>query len=48
MAEHLATDAQADADFEERVRTYNLFRNLFKFGLLTVVIILIFLAVVTL
>jgi hypothetical protein len=48
MTEHTITDTQADADFAEHVRTYHLFLNLCKFGLLTVVIILIILAVVTL
>ncbi len=48
MAEHHATDVQDDADFAEHVRTYHLFLNLFKFGLLGIVCILIILAVLTL
>lgn len=48
MAEHHVADMQNDADFEEHVRTYHLFLNLFKFGLLGVVCVLIILAVVTL
>lgn len=48
MAEHLASNAEADADFAEHVRTYHLFLNLLKFGLIGVVIALIILAVVTL
>lgn len=48
MAQHHATDVQGDADFAEHVRTYHLFLNLFKFGLLAIVCALIILAVLTL
>jgi hypothetical protein len=49
MAEHQGADvAQGDADFAEHLRTYHLFLNLFKFGLLGVICVLILLAVVTL
>jgi hypothetical protein len=47
MAEHAITDTVADADFAARVKTYRLFLGLLKFGLLTVVILLIILAVST-
>jgi hypothetical protein len=48
MAEHHATDVEADADFAEHVRTYHLFLNLFKFALLGIISVLIILAFVTL
>lgn len=48
MAEHAIAESQADADFAERVKTYRAFLTLIKFGLLTVVTLLIILAVVTL
>jgi hypothetical protein len=49
MAEHQAVDmGTTDADFAEHMRTYHLFLNLFKFGLVGVICILIILAVVTL
>jgi hypothetical protein len=47
MAEHAVTDTETDADFAEHLRTYHGFLNLFKFGLVGVIILLILLAVVT-
>lgn len=48
MAEHALAATEADADYEVRVKTYRSFLKLIRFGLLTVVIVLILLAVVTL
>jgi Bacterial aa3 type cytochrome c oxidase subunit IV len=47
MAEHAVTDTASDPDFAEHVRTYHLFLGLLKYGLLGVVLLLIFLAVTT-